>query len=278
MSEQPSPEGPEFVRAALAVRAEKLRAHVDGVLAADADAIHDMRVASRRLRAALAACAPYLDQAQAKPLVDNARKITRLLGRARELDVMLEMLDTERGRASGPWLEAIDAAEASLRERRAEVACHCAEAAGAAEAYPDTSLAVAQHPIDLAGFSGAVLARAREKLQKRYRRWRKREGDESLHALRVAFKKYRYACELFTGLLPPLVPFVEELKNAQQSLGDWNDCRMLVGELEALRPSLDDDAAQALLRLAFTHRAEEFLAAFHLQAERFFGADAQWPH
>lgn len=58
----------------------------------DIEAVHDMRVASRRLRAALAVFEPAFACAAYSALIREVRSITRALGAARDLDVMIDAL------------------------------------------------------------------------------------------------------------------------------------------------------------------------------------------
>src|SRR5947209_3645879 len=58
----------------------------------DADAIHDARVATRRLRAATKLLAPVLSDDRRKPFDKVLKKHRRRLGPLRDLDVMVESL------------------------------------------------------------------------------------------------------------------------------------------------------------------------------------------
>ncbi|HSE09944.1 MAG TPA: CHAD domain-containing protein [Nocardioidaceae bacterium] len=57
-----------------------------------ADAVHQMRVASRRLRSALATFRPVLDREVTDPLRDELRWLGRTLGDARDAEVMRERM------------------------------------------------------------------------------------------------------------------------------------------------------------------------------------------
>ena len=64
----------------------------------DAEAVHDMRVASRRLRAALSVFAEAFDDPAYARLTKEIRKVTSALSRARDLDVMVANLEKEATR------------------------------------------------------------------------------------------------------------------------------------------------------------------------------------
>ncbi len=84
----------------------------------DADAIHDIRVASRRLRAAMDVAAPCFPADWYVPLHRTARDITSALGGVRDQDVILVELAAERKRAGKIDRPAIDALTAQVEHER----------------------------------------------------------------------------------------------------------------------------------------------------------------
>lgn len=90
----------------------------------DPEAIHDARVATRRLKAALGLCKPLVDPAHRKQFGRVSRKLRRRLGPLRDLDVMIEHLedlrkDEKNAEATG-WL--IAQLDVTRQETREEVA------------------------------------------------------------------------------------------------------------------------------------------------------------
>ncbi len=80
--------------ATVRVRADELFAHGDGVLDVDEiERVHDMRVASRRLRAALEVYAPCFPTAQYKSVLRDVKALADALGARRDPDVQLEGLE-----------------------------------------------------------------------------------------------------------------------------------------------------------------------------------------
>jgi CHAD domain-containing protein len=90
---------------------DDLRDHVSGALKAfDIDAIHDARVSTRRLKAALDLLEPVLSKGSREPFATVLKKLRRRLGPLRDQDVMLEHL-SELGkipqyRPASQWLSA----------------------------------------------------------------------------------------------------------------------------------------------------------------------------
>lgn len=86
-----------FAAAAVAtvrVRAEELLAHADGVLDVEQiERVHDMRVATRRLRAALEVYAPCFPKREYRRVLRDVKALADALGARRDPDVQLEGLE-----------------------------------------------------------------------------------------------------------------------------------------------------------------------------------------
>lgn len=253
-----------------------MRAEAEAVAKHDPDGIHDMRVASRRLRAALGEMAPYLPPKAAKAALEAARNVTRNLGVARELDVTAALLESLRNELTGNGLAALDhAIEAIAEKRRAESAA--VEKAGEAVVSDVFSL------VDAAkrrGGAPCMVERAAQRLSKRYQKltnrydaWLTSQREEDLHELRIAFKKLRYGCEIYaTAYGRRMEGFIRTLKDAQEHLGDWNDCRIAIAYAADARSEAQGAAGEGYEDMlgVLTKRRD---ALFHQWAEdgaRFF--------
>lgn len=89
--------GEEFAAAAariVSVRAEEVFAHADGVLDLDEpENLHDMRVATRRLRAALEICEACFPPKRFRKALKRVKRLADALGERRDLDVEIEFLE-----------------------------------------------------------------------------------------------------------------------------------------------------------------------------------------
>ena len=98
----------EAARRTVAVRADELFEHADGVLdTGDIERVHDMRVASRRLRAVLEIFAPCFDPEQFRPVLRDVKRLADALGARRDPDVQLaavERLTRAMGEGERPGL------------------------------------------------------------------------------------------------------------------------------------------------------------------------------
>jgi CHAD domain-containing protein len=103
----------EAAAATVAVRAAELFDHAEGVLdTSDIERVHDMRVASRRLRAVLEIYAPCFPADQFKPLLKEVKALADALGARRDPDVLLaqlEKLEAALPKTNAPGIEAFAA-------------------------------------------------------------------------------------------------------------------------------------------------------------------------
>jgi CHAD domain-containing protein len=103
----------EAAAATVAVRAQELFEHSENVLdMTDIERVHDMRVASRRLRAVLEIYAPCFPEGQFKPLLREVKDLADALGERRDPDVLLDRLATLEAalpKANAPGIEAFAA-------------------------------------------------------------------------------------------------------------------------------------------------------------------------
>lgn len=74
----------------------------------DPEGVHDVRVASRRLRAAMDVAVECFPKSWYRPLHRTAKDITGALGEVRDRDVLLEALAKERAEAAPPERPGID--------------------------------------------------------------------------------------------------------------------------------------------------------------------------
>jgi CHAD domain-containing protein len=76
------------------VRTKELFDHAEGVLdTSDIERVHDMRVASRRLRAVLEIFAPCFPQSEFKGVLKDVKRLADALGERRDPDVHIDALN-----------------------------------------------------------------------------------------------------------------------------------------------------------------------------------------
>jgi CHAD domain-containing protein len=105
------------VRLMVWTRFEAMWKHREGTIAGDVEALHDMRVGSRRLRAAVDMAAPICAGKEYTTFRRQTRDLTTALGDVRDRDVLLQTFEA-LGTATGP--EGASAAAALTRLVSAE--------------------------------------------------------------------------------------------------------------------------------------------------------------
>ena len=115
------------------VRADELFAHSANVLdTTDIERVHDMRVASRRLRAALEIFEPCFPKGDFKTVLRDVKALADALGERRDPDVHIAAMETlarEVQAASRPGLEALIERQRALQARGNEALAAALESA-----------------------------------------------------------------------------------------------------------------------------------------------------
>ena len=253
--------------AALVVR-NHLRVHTAVLLRQDLrvrrdlpDAVHQFRVAARRLRSGLQSFAPLVDDAWARHLRDELGWIAGVLGAARDAEVLeghlfraVRDLPAELDRAAG-LVRIQDALEARISEAAGERVGAMASAryldlldalVAAAEVPQTTELA--DHP------AGEVLpALVSSRFKKLARMADLLAGeldghDDDWHATRIAGKKARYVAEAVVPVFgEPARRYVRQMETVTELLGEHQDCAIAADTVRALVAR--DTGPQAALTL-----------------------------
>jgi CHAD domain-containing protein len=228
----------------LAARLADLRAHEEGARTLSIEAIHDLRVATRRLRAGL----EVLCQASA-PEVESLGKA---LGEVRDLQIELDWLET---RASDP--EERDRVGRALRDKLAAAGAKLQRALDR-WSRRDAARVVrvfgkARASGRLGGAWGASLLQGDlTALKPKLKSLRAAIAPEETHALRKKVKKLKYEAELFRDAYPRTVrKWTAALSALQVSLGDTHDADLRCRWLDHNRAASD-----RLRDLAAQERAE----------------------
>lgn len=268
---------------ALAHRVKVLRGHVRAAAAHAPDGIHDLRVASRRLRAVLEDHARLYRKRPLKRFRKRVRAITRGLGKARELDVALEHLRVLKQDAPEGTEQAVRRIARMLRKLRKEESdavdksCALARSAEFRSALRDLQDSGKDSPLCFLRQTRTTLRCRYGALVRSYKRWKAEPSDEALHQVRIAFKKLRYSCEIACHLYgKPMDEFIERMKAAQEALGEWNDTRVLRDYVAACAEQDGDlHGAYALLEGLCDAKAKLLLDDFVRLAPDIFGSGRQ---
>lgn len=202
----------------------------------DPEAMHQLRVALRRLRSAFSAFAEPMPTTERRVFAQRLRGLARTTDAARELDVFLgEILPAVRkGVGADPGLASVAAQAARARQ----AAWTRVRQMVASEAFTEAILSL-EAWLEGGGWRASAGAAYDEKLRdfgqrtlKRLHRKLVRTGakisglaDADLHALRLRAKKQRYAGEFFRSIFDGKAAksYLGALGDVQDHLGVLND-------------------------------------------------------
>lgn len=252
----------------------------------DPETVHQLRVGVRRLRAAVSLFQPVIAEGVLVQLKDELKWLQNALGPARDWDVfrletlapVLRRLPQEESlsrlavAAARMGEEAQGAGLAALRSHRFAMLVLRLELWLRNGAWRGGSVpgeAAGQTPADLAEvFAGSALARRSKSVLKRARE-RDEAVEESLHQLRIAGKKVRYALEFFRpyvkkDLAKEALGLTKQLQDCLGALNDAAVSRRLLDEVGARFPEEVAPRAVGLVLGWQAHRVDVGLS--HLEA------------
>ena len=262
-----------------------MRSHEPGTrLGEDPEELHDMRVATRRMRAAMKLFEDALPE-RSRWLREELRHFAGVLGDVRDLDVQIEEVKALGGDGDREEDEALAAIVSALGERRKEARGRMLEALDSDrfERFESSFAEMLRRGPEGAEISGVasangssgtsaagvpVLEAAPELLGRRYRSWRKAAGrldegsdPEAYHDLRKKGKRLRYAFEFFSGVYGTEATgaLVRPLKAVQDTLGRHQDVIVaadLLREIAVGTPRLPKRTVFAMGLLAQRYLAE----------------------
>jgi CHAD domain-containing protein len=220
----------------------------------DPEAVHDARVATRRLREALPVIAPGK---KGRALLRSARRITRALGPVRELDVALTTL-VEFGTSTGVRPASIALVRTAIAEERQGLCARTPrrvkrddlKALGARAVEEMVAPPSQRRARALAAEAEARGARKAIRLRAAIENAAGIYLPDRLHEVRIGVKKLRYAMELVRELRNARTPSrrvtstvstrtatarLRILRQAQELLGCMHDLEMLAARVRALQ-------------------------------------------
>ena len=228
--------------------------HEKGTLQGDdIEELHDMRVATRRMRSAFDIFEPAFDPKIMKRYLNGLRGIGRVLGQVRDMDVLLGKALIYQGKLkeqTRPGLDALlDAWLQVIDKKRSKLTKHLHSAGY--QRFKQNFNHFVQIPVDDRGSSipgiGTtsrirdiipVLVYSRYAAVRTYDAILPSASITQLHALRIEFKKFRYTLEYFREILGEgTAKAINELKQYQDHLGELHDadvaCQLVRGFLKS---------------------------------------------
>lgn len=259
LGERPEPEialprtGPgilirDVVRFAIGSGTERLIANDPAArIGSDPEAIHQARVATRRLRSDLKTLEPLLDRSAAARIRDELHWIGGLLGSVRDADVLIERVE-EAGRTLRLAPDATSAIVAELERdrRRSHRELVSALASRRYTALVQNLIDAAEAPPLADGVDGERRAWGRmgnlvdkswRRVSRAVKRLETEPDDAALHEIRKRAKRARYAAELAaaaTDVGGGAGRLADRLEDMQDVLGELQDAVVADERLESL--------------------------------------------
>jgi CHAD domain-containing protein/CYTH domain-containing protein len=243
-------------RLALGFLDDAAAAHARLEQGADDEALHDLRVALRRLRSTVRAYERHLRGSIGKKDERRLRALADATSEARDLEVHAAWMSKH---VDGLPHHHRAGAARSLHHLRSEkdkadqdVRREVAKDFGKLRWRLTKQLRFYRVEVDVDQPQGgprmsAVLSRlvadAAERLERRLRDVRDIDDQDEAHRARIAAKRLRYLVEPFTGELAGAAEIVKRIKRLQDALGEMHDADVLLSRLPD--PGEDDDDPRA---------------------------------
>ncbi len=244
---------PEAGRKILRYHFLQMLLHEPGTrLGEDIEELHDMRVATRRMRAAFEVFGEYFEGKKVKSIRKGLRNTGRALGAVRDLDVIFEkaehyLINLDETQRSGisPLIELW---QAELQTAREAMLAYLDSQAYQNFVY-ETNEFVNSPGLGAVAFQmdnpqpyrvrevAPIMIYSRLGAVRAFDQVISNATFEQLHELRIRYKYLRYTVEFFREVLGvESKTVIEHIKGVQDHLGDLNDanvaCQMLQGFLE----------------------------------------------
>ncbi|WP_020666345.1 CYTH and CHAD domain-containing protein [Amycolatopsis nigrescens] len=280
---EPGTTAGEVVLGYLRRQAELLRAHDVGVRRGAEDAVHQMRVAGRRLRSALSTFRRLLDRDATRDLADELKWLSGRLAAARDTEVLAarlaEQLDEQPTElVLGPVKAALTAHFARQEREARDTALEALDSTRYVELLRGLDQLLTDPPLThRAGRpADAELRHALRRADRRLRRTVKAldgiedrsQLNEALHEVRKKAKQARYCADAAEPAFGArLKSWRNGVKKVQSALGNQHDCVVAADALRELGVQAGLAGANAftygLLHRHNTAEAEHWQAVFH---------------
>ena len=251
----------DVIRWTLASSVRRLILHDPLVrLGEDPEAVHQCRVATRRLRSDLASFGAHLDAGWAESVRGELKWLAGALGALRDAEVLLDLLS----RSAGGLLEADREAVASplelLAQRRDRARAQLEELVRQKRyvALLDAAVRTALDPGPGAGAPvqealRVILEASWGRLERAVDRLEDPPSDEALHTVRIRAKRCRYAAEAAAPVLgKPAARLAKRAEAIQEVLGEHQDAVVAEAWLREASRDAPGPVAFAAGRLAAT--------------------------
>lgn len=232
----------------------------------DDEALHDFRVALRRLRSVLRAFRPWLAETVRRTHEKWLKRLGTETNAARDAEVQLAWLSTEReALASGRRQAGFDLLKSRLGERRRQAQ---GDHARLVARYRKDSERLRRRlrtyhvridgaeRVPFSAVMGGLLSHQLEVVRTRLAAVRGASDEQRIHRTRIEAKRLRYLLEALrqSGQVDPR-PAVKHMKRLQDLLGELHDSHVLASELANALADVSAERARWLVQDSSAGRA-----------------------
>jgi CHAD domain-containing protein len=216
------------------------------------EALHDYRVALRRLRSCLRSYRRALRSTLSRKNLRRLRRLAHGTNRSRDLEVQLAWLSEQRDRAGeaerpgvGWVFERLTAAQREAEKAMQELDVWIFPRlrnrllAQLTEFHTTIRLDGSLPPRSTAVATGILVREASERLKDRLLKIHGYSSEIPIHRARIAGKHLRYLVEPFTQSVPQGEAVVDRLKQLQDGFGEVHDAHLFLTELREMLPAAD---------------------------------------
>lgn len=225
----------------VSVHLQRFTAEEAGARAGDVEAVHQLRVATRRLRAVLRLLAPVLPAGLVRSLRRDLAWLAGAIGAVRDLDVLTQVvharatrLEPESRRVLGPLALALHDARAARQTVLVEAlgSTRCRRLLARLTAFAATPAPA--HRQRLGDMAADLVRPLLHSVLRAGRRVTPDSPPDALHRLRVRAKRLRYALETLRGLGGKSVDkMLRGLVGLQETLGEGQDVVVAIAWLRS---------------------------------------------
>jgi CHAD domain-containing protein/CYTH domain-containing protein len=251
----------------------------------DADALHDYRVALRRLRSCLRAYSKPLRSSVTRKTLRRLRRLAHGTNRSRDLEVHLAWLveqDNRVGETEQPGVAWMLERLAADRERAWEAMLemdetlfpriHARLVRRLTRFRATIDLDTGSHRRSTAVVTARHVRAASGRLKDRLRRIQGYSSAAAIHRARISAKHLRYLLEPFAAAVPDGEAAVERLKALQDGFGDVHDAHVFGAEL---RKALPEAERAASIGAGFLPGLEALMASLRARGQQAFDQTAR---
>ena len=235
----------------------------------DPEALHDFRVALRRLRSCLRAYRPQLRSSVSKRSYARLRRLAGATRKSRDLEVHLAWVRGGKSEPAGHTGVAhalagrLDSAERRMRQRldRRFRRAHRRLERQLERLVIDAPLDGSVRDRTMATVTGRLVAERSASLRSALAGIQSIEDRDAIHQARIAGKRLRYLLEPFEVAVPAVAGLLTRLTAFQDIFGDLHDVQVFGDELDESLGTLDHSdphrATLATLRSRLDERGRE---------------------